>query len=419
MNVDIIAMVLANTLYVVEKKRISTRKAFSYVCKRYGCGKALLDREFLFKLALRFISSYYTLLYIAERGNKVKRYSHRLLARLFLYTWFLEEGKKVDSKLRKSIKRDVPDVDKILGSIEEPWARLSYPKWLFDKLVKVMPIDEAIAMLNAMNKRVVWIRINTLKIDIDRALHKLEEDGVTYEVERTIPFLVKVVKSRAPIRRLELFKNGSIVVQDKASVLTVMALKPEPGMIIYDFAAAPGIKTSLIMQLTENRARVIAVDLSKRRLEAMKILMQRYGVDVDRIDFVLGDSRLLSLHRHADASLVDAPCSSSGAISKDPAIKIILRNSRIPQKMSDIQKDLLLNALRYSEKVTYATCSILPDEGEEVVEHVLTLGTKHKLTDPAIPASRGYQCYSIWSKVRRTFPHIDNSEGFFIANLEK
>uniref|UniRef100_A0A7C4FER0 RsmB/NOP family class I SAM-dependent RNA methyltransferase n=1 Tax=Ignisphaera aggregans TaxID=334771 RepID=A0A7C4FER0_9CREN len=419
MNVDSIAMVLANTLYVIEKKRISTRRAFSYVCKRYGCGKALLDREFLFKLALKFISNYYMLLYLAERGSKVRRYSHRMLARLFLYTWFLEEGRKVDSKLRKGVKRDVPSIDEILGSIEEPWARLSYPKWLFDRLTKVMPIDEAVDMLSAMNRRVVWVRINTLRIDVDKALHELEKNGIVYEAEKGIPFLVRIVKSRAPIRRLDLFKNGSIIVQDKASVLTVIALRPEPGMLIYDFAAAPGIKTSLIMQLTENRARVIAVDLSRRRLEVMRLLLQRYGVDVSRVDFVLGDSRFLSLSRRSDATLIDAPCSSSGALSKDPAVKVILRDSGIPKRMSEIQRSLLINALKYSERVTYATCSVLPDEGEEVIEYVLKKGVEHRLVDPAIPASRGYRAYSIWDSVRRTLPHIDNSEGFFIANLEK
>jgi len=419
MNVDSVVAILANTLYVIERKRISARRAFSYVCKRYGCGKALWDRELLFRLTLRFISSYYTLLYIVERSSGVKRYSHRLLARLFLYKWFLEEGERIDSKLRKSVKRDLHDVDSVLIDIEEPWARLSYPKWLFDKLAKVMPIDEAVDMLSAMNRRVVWVRINTLRIDVDKALHELEKNDIVYEAEKGIPFLVRIVKSRAPIRRLDLFKNGSIIVQDKASVLTVIALRPEPGMLIYDFAAAPGIKTSLIMQLTENRARVIAVDLSRRRLEVMRLLLQRYGVDVSRVDFVLGDSRFLSLSKCSDATLIDAPCSSSGALSKDPAIKVILRHSGIPKRMSEIQRSLLINALKYSERVTYATCSVLPDEGEEVIEYVLKKGVEHRLVDPAIPASRGYRAYSIWNSVRRTLPHIDNSEGFFIANLEK
>jgi 16S rRNA (cytosine967-C5)-methyltransferase len=359
------------------------------------------------------------LVYVVERGAKVKRYSHRLLARLFLYKWFVDEGEKVDSRLRKAIRRDVPGVDSLISSIDEPWARVSYPKWLFDRIAKLIGVEEAEKLFSAMNSRVVWVRINTLKMDLDKALHLLEKNGVVFEVDKDVPFLVRVIRSRKPIRTLELFKEGAIVIQDKASVLTVLALRPEPDMLIYDFAAAPGIKTSLVMQLTENRAKIIAMDLSERRLEVMKSLLEKYGVDTTRVELILTDSKKISFPRYADAALVDAPCSSSGAIPKDPAIKVILRDSTIPKKMSEIQKSILLNALRYSERVTYATCSLLPEEGEEVVEYVLSQGVEHRLEDPQIPASRGYKAHPIWDKVRRTYPHIDNSEGFFIANLSK
>ena len=419
MNIDVIVSVLANVLYTILRKKVSSRKAFSYTCKRFGCGKALLEREFLYKLSQEFVSNYYKLLYIVERSSKVRNPSHRLLARAFIYMWLVERGERVDSKLRKAIERDFPRINEFMLNIDEPWAMLSYPKWLFDKLSTVMPIDEVVEMLKAMNKRVLWIRINTLKIDVDKALKILSDEGVEYEADKNIPFLVRVVKTRKPIRTLELFKNGSIIIQDKASVLTVLALDPKPDMLIYDFAAAPGIKTSLIMQLTENKARVVAFDLSRRRLEAMKMLLNRYGVDTSRIELVLADSTKIALSKKADAILVDATCSSSGAISKDPAIKIILRDSRIPQKMSIIQTEMLLNALKHGERVVYAVCSILPDEGEEVVEKVFSKETTHKLVDPQIPASRGYPKYSIWNKVRRTLPHIDKSEGFFIARLER
>ncbi|MEL9940576.1 MAG: RsmB/NOP family class I SAM-dependent RNA methyltransferase [Ignisphaera sp.] len=400
------------------RKRVSTRKAFAYTCKRFGCGKALLEREFLYRLAQEFVSSYYKVLYIVENSGNIRNPSHRVLARVFMYLWLVERGEKIDSKLRKSVKRDVPRID-VAISPDEPWAALSYPKWLFERLASVMPSEEVVKMLSAMNKRVLWIRVNTLNIDVDKALKLLEKEDVYYEVHRDIPFLLRVVKSKKPIRKLDLFKNGSIIIQDKASVLTVLALEPEPDMLIYDFAAAPGIKTSLIMQLTENRARVVAFDLSRRRLESMKTLLERYGVDTSRVDLVLSDSTKISLSREADAILVDATCSSSGAISKDPAIKIILRDPRIPQKMSVIQTNMLLNALKHGERIVYAVCSLLPDEGEEVIERVLATSPSHRLADPRIPASRGYKTYKIWDKVRRTIPHIDESEGFFIARLEK
>jgi len=218
------------------------------------------------------------------------------------------------------------------------------------------------------------------------------------------------------LRSLPAVRDGKAIIQDKASVLTVIALDPAPGDLIYDFAAAPGIKTSLIMQLTENRARVVALDRSPRRLESMKALLKKYGVDTTRVDIALTDSRIISLSRRADLALVDAPCSSSGAIPKDPSIKLLLSKPDIPAKMKTIQTAMLSNAVNYADRIVYATCSIFPEEGEEVVLEVIS-SKDARLEEPKINTPTGYMIYPIWSKVRRTLPHINESEGFFIAKL--
>jgi len=417
MNIDSIVSILATTLYTIKRRRISTRRAFSYVCRRFGCRISGMDREELYRLAIDFITNYHKLLYIAKsiRGSEP---SHKTLAKIYLYLKLRELGEKIPTKLRKAIARDIPGIERSY-SVEEPWALYSVPKWIYDKLSMVLPREDVEELFRAINRRVLWIRINTLRIDIDKALKILENSDVVFIQDKIYPFILRIVKTKRPIRTLELFKNGSIVIQDKASIFTVLALRPEPNMVIYDFAAAPGIKTSLIMQLTENRARIIAIDLSRRRLEAMKLLLKRYGVDISRVDLVLSDSRYISMARKADASLIDAVCSSSGAMPKDPSIRIILRDPSIPEKMKKIQIAMLENALRYTDIAIYAVCSLFPEEGEEVVETLIDRGIEHRVVDTRIPTSRGYKRYKIWSLVSRTFPHIDESEGFFIARLEK
>ncbi len=417
MNIDAVTSILATILYVIERKKISSRRAFSYVCRCFGCGRSGMDREELYRLVIDFITNYHRLLYIARsiRGSEP---SHKALARLYLYLKLRELGEKVPTKLRKAINRDISRIG-MEYDIEEPWALYSVPKWIYDKLVTVLPMKDVEELLKAINRRVLWIRINTLKIDIDRALRTLENSCVAFVQDNRYPFMLRITRVKKPIRRLELFKNGSIVMQDKASIYTVLALRPEPGMTIYDFAAAPGIKTSLIMQLTENRARIIAIDISRRRLEAMKLLLQKYGVDTSRVDLVLSDSRYISMAKRADASLIDAVCSSSGAMPRDPSIRIILRNQSILEEMKRIQIAMLENALRYTDVAVYAVCSLFPEEGEEVVETLMERGMEHKVVDAKIPVSRGYKGYRIWSLVSRTFPHIDESEGFFIARLER
>lgn len=417
MNVDAVVSILANTLYSIERKRVSARKAFSYVCKRFGCGGAGVTREGLYTMVLDFVSKYYTLKHILERGGRTAA-SHKMMARVYLYMRLLESGEKVDFRLRKRVLRDLASRAATL-EVEEPWARLSYPRWFYERLAALLSREEAEKLLEAMNRRVLWVRVNTLKVDLDRALRLLEEEGFVYEQLREAPFLLKIVRGPKPVRTLKLFREGALIPQDKASALVVLALKVEPQMLVYDFAAAPGIKTSLIMQLTDNRARVVALDLSLRRLTAMKRLLKLYGVDLSRVDLALADSRRVSLSRRADLALVDAVCSSSGAVSKDPSVKIFLKNEEVVSRMHRVQVEMLYNALQYADAVVYATCSLLPEEGEEVVEEVMDMGIEHKLVDVRVSASRGYRGYRVWNIVRRTYPHIDQCEGFFIARLER
>lgn len=415
MNIDNVVAVMANVAYLIDEMRTNVDKAFTYTCRKYRCHSDQLTRENLFSLVQEFISKFIMVESLAEKVGR-KKASYRTYAKLFLYIKLKELGYTIPSKLYRAVTRDFGDeVESALADLE-PWQRLSYPQWLYLRLMNIIGKDEAEKLLEGMNRRIMWLRINTLKIDIDKALRLIEREDVRYEVEKGIPFVVRVLSSSKPIRNLKIVREGSAVIQDKASVLTVLAMDPTPGDLIYDFAAAPGIKTSLIMQLTENKATVIAFDRSPKRITSMKSLLKKYGVDTDRVHIVLADSRIVSMSERADIALVDAPCSSSGAIPKDPSIKFLLKNPEIPQKMRRIQAALLENAIRYSARIVFATCSILPDEGEEVIEETLSKNDV-VLEDPNIPASRGYRRYSIWNKVRRTYPHIDECEGFFIARI--
>lgn len=418
MNLNQVVNVLANVAYTIDRLGVSLDRAFTLTCRRVKCSTRELTREDMYNIAHSFVAHYYLVKRVVEAIRR--NYSYRLLARAFLYIKARELGLTLDSRLKKAVKRDLPGIDRVLSEVmaEEPWTRLSYPKWFYEKVLKVMDPQEVEKMLASMNRRVVWIRINTLKIDIDKALKIMEREGVYVEQDKHVPFLVRVVKARKPVRNLSLCRSGAAIIQDRASVLTVLALKPEPGMLIYDFAAAPGIKTSLIMQLTENRARVVALDRSPRRLANLRKLLKKYGVDVDRIDIALTDSRWIRMSRPCDAALVDAPCSSSGAIPKDPAIKMLLKRETIPQKMSAIQRAMLMNASRFADTIVYATCSIFPEEGEEVVKEIMESQGLEPV-DPGIPVSRGYRIYSFWNRVGRTYPHIDECEGFFISRLER
>ncbi|MEM1541387.1 MAG: RsmB/NOP family class I SAM-dependent RNA methyltransferase [Ignisphaera sp.] len=414
-NVDNIVAVISNTIYLVEKQNLNIDRAFTYTCRKYSCHSPQFTREDLFNIVHDFVSRYIFLRSVAEKSGR-RNVSYRALAKLYLYIKLKELGLTIPSKLSKVMARDFGELEDNITSLE-PWQRLSYPKWIYYRLLEIMDKNDVEEMLEHMNRRIIWLRINTLKINIDKALHLIDSDGIEFNVDKSIPFIVRVLRSPIPVRSLKIVKEGAAIIQDKASVLTVIAMDPKPDDLIYDFAAAPGIKTSLIMQLTENKARVVALDRSPRRLMSMKVLLKKYGVNVDRVDLALTDSRIVTLSRRADLALVDAPCSSSGAIPKDPSIKIMLMNQDIPKKMQYIQFAILKNAIKHSERIVYATCSILPEEGEEIIQKILHLHDI-ELENITIPASRGYKVYNIWNKVYRTYPHIDECEGFFISRIK-
>ena len=177
-NIDNIVSLLANVLYLIEKQHFNVDRAFTYTCRRYRCSSPQFTREDLFNLAHEFVSKYLMVKSIAGYLGR-KNVSYRMCAKLFLYLKLKDLSIPIPSKLSKIILRDFGriDIDEVLQELK-PWELLSYPQWIYNRLVEVLQEDEVKKMLDAMNRRIVWLRINTLKIDIDKAIKMLDAEGV-------------------------------------------------------------------------------------------------------------------------------------------------------------------------------------------------------------------------------------------------
>jgi len=375
---------LARVLYEVKERGVSIDVAFKKVCGG-KCAKNLNERENLYEIVRNFISDYIKLTcYVGS--SKV---SNKELARIWL----------------KNINRSV--------DAGELYCMYSYPKWFVDDLLKLMPYDDVRDLLNSMNKRIWWLRINTLKGSEESVLRNLDMEGVNYVVDEDIPYMVKILYSPKPIRLLNVVKEFKAVPQDKASAAVVEVLKPEVNDAIIDLAAAPGMKTSLIMMLTENRANVVAADLSLRRVINMKYLLKKLGVDLSRVQLLHTDSISANYRPRFNKALLDAPCSNSGAIGKDPSIKITLSKGKVI-RYSLLQVKLITKAISLSERVVYSTCSLLPEEGEFVIDKVASFV---KLDKSIEWACNGYPVVNFYNKLMRLMPHKHECEGFFISLL--
>jgi len=376
--------ILARILYEVKENKVSVDVAFKRVCKG-RCVKSLEERERLYEISRRFISDYIRIVCCSN----YRRLSYRGIARLWL--------NGVCNEL-----------------LNELHCIYSYPKWFVDRLLELMPKPEVERLLESMNKKVLWLRVNTLKSSIEGVLRGLDNEGVECVTCKEVPYMVKVLKTRKPLRLLSVVKEFKAIPQDLSSAAVVEALKPEPGDYILDLTAAPGMKTSLIMMLTDNKAKVVACDLSLRRVLIMRNLLKKLGIDLSRVNIIHTNSIMMNYRITYDKVLLDAPCSNSGAIGKDPSIKVILTEGKV-QYNSTLQFKLLSKALSLANYITFSTCSILPEEGELVISRVLD---RVKLVRPLNWVSNGYSIVSFNHNLMRLMPHIHESEGFFISTLQ-
>jgi 16S rRNA (cytosine967-C5)-methyltransferase len=420
----------SRVLYEATTRHISHDRAFQSVLRRNRKLARLLPLRVLYRVSHDIISDYYTIRYLEARIYGRRGGAKRMAKLWLLYRGlespylqaYLENVERLRRKLLRSLPRAPSSIEELLDEIEDEAERLavkhSYPRWFAATFLRLLGPEEADRLLAALNEEKWWIRVNTLKADVDTVAERLLEKGVVVRRDPDLDYMLEVVEYGEPLHHLEEMWRGEIVFQDKASAMVVEALEPQPGDRILDMAAAPGVKDTLVQQLTGNRATIYAADASWERLKRTRRVLDLYSASRSLVDLIHADSSHLAVSRPPDKIILDAPCTSSGAIGKDPAIKLHLEDPDWVQRFPRIQEALLENAARLAGPETvivYATCSLLPFEGEEQVERQLG---RLEPEEPPIPGAKGYPGYRVSPKVRRFLPHLHGTQGFFIARLQ-
>ncbi|MCI2415543.1 MAG: RsmB/NOP family class I SAM-dependent RNA methyltransferase [Candidatus Aramenus sp.] len=286
----------------------------------------------------------------------------------------------------------------------EPDPLFSFPEWVKERLIALLGEES----LRGIYKRYHWIRVNTLKVDVEKVRRSLERKGFYLEEDNEFPFLFKV-EPWYKVSKTEEFSQGLVIPQDKASVISVKVLDPKPYETIVEIGGAPGVKTSLIQQLTDNRANVVSIDVSTSRVEVQRKLLERWGVR--NVELLVGDGAHLPLNRRVKV-FIDAPCTNSGTVNVDPSVFMRLTKDEL-MSLVRVQRMILREAMRFGSDVVYTTCSLFPEEGEKAVEEYQDKLVK--VNDD--PTKFGYRKSKVWLRVIRTYPHVHGTEGFFIAKL--
>ncbi len=418
----------SRVLYHVVNRHVSHDRAFQAALRENRRLARLVPLKVLYRVSHDIVSDYYTIRFLERRIYGGEGGFKRLAKLWLLYRGLesehlqrhLESVERLRRKLLRSLPRSFESLEEVLEEIEDPYERLavkySYPRWFAETMARLLGLEEAEKLLEALNEEKWWIRVNTLKADVDEVAERLIEKGVLVRRDPDLDYMLEVVDFNEPLHHLEEMWRGEIVFQDKASAMVVEALKPEPGDRILDMAAAPGVKDTLVMQLTENKAYIVAVDASWERLKRTRRVLRLYGVDETRVQLVHSDSTRFLPRRAFNKVILDAPCTSSGAIGKDPAIKLHLGDPSWVRRFPPLQEAMLQNALETRATIVYAVCSLLHHEGEEQLQRILH---RIELEDPEIPGAPPYPRYrsSLDRGARRFLPHLHSTQGFFIARL--
>ncbi len=271
------------------------------------------------------------------------------------------------------------------------------------------------------------VRINTLKIGVEECVERLEKRGLSLERLPWIENGFRVEEKNCLIgHTLEHFL-GLVYVQEGASMVPPLVLRPEEGEIVLDLAAAPGSKTTQISEMMKNTGIVVANDVSYKRIKSLRSNAERLGIVnlvVTRLDGRRFGRRYPGVF---DRVLLDAPCSSEGSVRKDWGVLNRL-SLRLIRRMSRLQKSLLtsaLEAVKPGGTVVYSTCTVAPEENEEVVDHAVKSGlaavepvkVPGLVTRPGLTEWNGRKFDDSLERCIRIWPQDNDTQAFFVAKL--
>ena len=223
--------------------------------------------------------------------------------------------------------------------------------------------------------RPTTLRANTLKTDRDALARRLDDAGIAWEPAPAPAladaFVIRSAREDA-VRAIPAYENGELYLQSLSAMLPARALDPHPGENILDMAAAPGGKTCQMAALSDGGALITACEKNHVRAERLRYNLAKQGAS--RVNVMECDARKLDDFFSFDKVLLDAPCSGSGTVRIiEGACKTGFSDELLARSVK-AQRALVakaLEVLRPGGTLVYATCSVLADENERLLERAL------------------------------------------------
>jgi 16S rRNA (cytosine967-C5)-methyltransferase len=301
-------------------------------------------------------------------------------------------------------------------------ARRAVPSWLLERWGKNYGYDAAVSLARASTQiPSTTLRVTSLSNASAVIQERLREKGVEVREGRYAPGALVVERGRG--LNPEAARELGLAIQDEASQLAPALLAVRRGMRVLDLCAAPGLKTSLLADAVGD-GMLVACDVSKARLRMMKRLLPHFTANLKPIQTVqLTASQELPFREKFDRILVDAPCSGTGTLARNPEIKWRLRPEDL-ERLPRLQARILRNALGLlatGGRLAYVTCSLEAEENERVVENVLPnvsgcrLLGRQELSEEFPRLASLFDAHGYF----HTRPDRDGMDGFFAAVISR
>ncbi|HEJ9662931.1 TPA: 16S rRNA (cytosine(967)-C(5))-methyltransferase RsmB [Proteus mirabilis] len=292
--------------------------------------------------------------------------------------------------------------DVLMERFQNNDSRYLHPSWLLTRIKNAYPeLWEGIIEGNNQ-KPPMWLRVNQIHHSREQYLALLEKEGINAFSDDHHPNAIRL-ETPCNVHLLPGFNEGWVTVQDRSAQRCAELLAPQNNEQILDLCAAPGGKTTHILEIAP-KAHVLAIDIDEQRLARVKENLNRLKLHAT---VKSGDGRYPEqwcANMQFDRILLDAPCSATGVIRRHPDIKWLRRNEDIAQ-LAQIQKEILHAIWPYLKSggtLVYATCSILPEENSQQIAAFLS-----SMQD----AQCDYQ--------HQCLPEQHSGDGFFYALIHK
>jgi 16S rRNA (cytosine967-C5)-methyltransferase len=307
------------------------------------------------------------------------------------------------------------------SSIEAIAVQYSFQDWMISEWNEYFGHSELEPLCTTLNTQApMTLRVNTIKTTVEECQRKMLVEGVETEKTQYSPYGLHL-KKRINVFQLQAFKDGLFEVQDEGSQLLAMLVDPKPKSKVLDACAGAGGKALAMASIMNNRGEIFAFDIHSFRLDELKKRIRRSGVDSIRTKTIRENEVEEGFIGAADFVLVDAPCTGTGTIRRNPGMKWSVTQQMVKELREKQLSILSFNSqyVNVGGRLVYATCSLIKDENENVVEQFLSKEKNFELINPSSILERYNLAGMTDSKYFQLLPHRFNTDGFFAAVMKR